>query len=153
MADIRVAMDATYGIRIAYIPLEEVVNLVVMAFNAIVLEDFFVLPLDHDGLVKFLCRKALRVMVAVLGFRQVLGEKGMWQMAVDTGGNGVVAGFLPGVVLRIHDMAVGAGFGIRAEVGKSLGIPESERSGSHQQAQQYGQYDRLFLQHPHSPHS
>jgi hypothetical protein len=125
------AMDAAYRIRIADIPFEQLMHHVIVALDAIMLKNPLVLPLDHDGLVEVLQCKALGMVVAVLGFRHVLGKKRVRKMAVDAGGNAVVAGFLPRVVLRIHDMAIGAGFGISAEVGKPLGIPEGERSGSH----------------------
>ena len=124
-------MDAAHCIRIGVIPSEKLMHHVVVALDAIMLKNPLVLPFDHDGLVKILQGEALGMVVAVLGFRQVLGEKRVWKMAINARGNAVVAGFLPRVILRIHDVAIGAGFGIRAEVGKPLGIPEGECSGSH----------------------
>lgn len=100
-----------------------------MAAKAVAVQDVRVLLLDHDGFVEVLERERLGVVPAVRRFCDVLANEIRRQVAVDAGRRDVVTGLLPGVVLWLHDVAVGAGRWIRAEIGHALRI--SERHGTH----------------------
>ena len=116
-----------------------------MAIHTVVLQDPTVLFLDHDRFMKILRRERLGVVVAVFGLGDVFGHEGVRQMAVDAASHSVVARLLPRIILRRHDMAVCAGFGVGAEIGQSFGIFKCERTGPYQQPKQYGQYRCLFI--------
>jgi len=73
-------------------------------------------------------REVKRVKEAVAGFDGVFPDKIMGRVAIVTGSGGMMARFDPGVVLRAHRMAIGAGVGIIQEVGITLGINEGVRA-------------------------
>jgi hypothetical protein len=68
---------------------------VLVALDAIMLENPLILLLYHDGLMEILQCEPFGMVIAILGFRHVLGKKRMWKMAIDAGGYGMVARFLP----------------------------------------------------------
>ena len=70
-------------------------NHIVMATHTVVLENPTVLSLDHDWFLKVLRREGLGVVIAVLSLGDIFRDEGMWQVAIDTTGNGVVARLLP----------------------------------------------------------
>ncbi len=73
------------------------------------------------------------VVVALFGFGDILGEEIVGQVAVDSGGQGVVAGLLPGVEWRFHDMAVDAGSEVLAKIGQALAVAEGEAAQAEEQ--------------------
>lgn len=117
-----------------------------MAIHAVVLQNAAVLFLDHDWFLKVLRRESLGMVIAVFSLSDVFGNERVRQVAIDTAGHRMVTRFLPGFILRRHDVAIHAGFGIRAKIGKPFSIPKGECSGSNQQPKQDGQYRRLFIQ-------
>ena len=112
---------------------------------AVVLQDYAILALDHDRFMEILHGKAFGVVIAVFGLGQVFGEKGMWQMAIHAPGHMVMTGFLPGVVLRCHDVTVCTGRRIGAEIGEPFCILEGERAHPDQEADQACNYLDLSL--------
>ena len=103
-------------------------NQIAMALKTIALEDPTVAFLDHDGFVKILERESLGMMIAVAGLGQLLRQPLVWQVTINTCRQPVMAGLLPGVVLRLHDVAIGTGGRIRAEIGEPLGIVKREHT-------------------------
>jgi hypothetical protein len=99
-----------------------------VAPEAVALEDARVPRADDDRFMEILKSEALRMAVAVVGFSEILGDQIMGQVAIHADGRGVVAGFLPGIILRPHDVAIHAGFGVFAEIRKPLGISEGEQA-------------------------
>src|SRR5262245_1494038 len=79
-----------------------------MAGHAVVLENPAALRLDHDRLVEVLQRERHRMVVAVLRLGVVLANEIVRQMAVDAGSDRMMACLLPGIELRLHDVAVHA---------------------------------------------
>lgn len=146
-------MDAADCTGIGYILPEHFMNCVFMALDTVALKNLTVLSLDHDGLLEILQREALRMVPAVFRFGNVLSDKIVWEVAVDTSGRRMMAGFLPRIVLRGHYVAVDTGFGIGAEIRKAPGILEGIRSGSGKNAEQHREYHRFFVQCHHSPDS
>jgi len=67
-------------------------------------------------------------------------------VAVDALGGGVVGGFGPGVVLVIHDVAVGAGFGVGGEVGEAFGVVEGEEADAEEEAEEDGEGEGAFAE-------
>ena len=61
-------------------------------------------------------------MVAVFGLRHVFPDEVMRRVAVIAGGDCVMSGLLPAVVLFAHDVTVDAGFRIVGEIRKTLSI-------------------------------
>lgn len=103
-------------------------NQIAMALQTIVLENPTIAFLDQDRLVKVLESKALGMAIAVISFGEPLGQPLVRQVTTHTCCEAVMACLLPGVELRLHDMAVGASFRIGAEVGKPLGVVEGEHT-------------------------
>jgi hypothetical protein len=62
----------------------------------------------------------------------------MGEVAVVAGGDVVVAGFGPGVVFIIHDMAIDAHFGIAGEVGEAFGVAEGVEAEAQGDAEEDG---------------
>ena len=84
-----------------------------MAIHAVALQDPAVFPLDHDGFLEVLRREGLGVVVAVFSLRDVFGNEGMRQMAVNalclqSAIIGSMGRKLPTLVRGIHLMALRA---------------------------------------------
>ncbi len=109
-------------------------NQIAMALQAIVLENPAVAFRDQDRLMKVLQCEALGMAIAVISFGDPFGQALMRQVTAHTRREAVVAGLLPGVELRLHDMAVGASCRIRAEVGEPLGVVEGEHTQAGQRS-------------------
>gem|GEM_PF-6127586 len=106
-----------------------------MAPQAVGVQDVRVLLRDDDGLGEILQRERLGVVPAVLGFGDILLGKARRQMAIRTGRRGVMARLLSRVVLWLHDVAVGAGGRVSAQVGQTLSIVEGRASNAEQHPQ------------------
>src|SRR5690348_6869183 len=63
-------------------------------------------------------------------------------MAIDADSRGVVARFLPGIVLRLHDVAVHAGLRIRLEIREPLRVAERVGTDAPGDAKAHGQQQR-----------
>ena len=61
---------------------------------------------NKDRLMEILKGKSFGMPKAILPFREPLGNECMWQVAIYTGGRRMMAGLLPGLVLRLHDVAI-----------------------------------------------
>lgn len=75
--------------------------------------------------MKILKRKTFRMPISVVGLGDVFFDKAAWQMTINARGGRVVARFLPGIELRLHDMAIGARLWVGAEIGKSFRVMKS----------------------------
>src|SRR5262245_36186107 len=126
MTDACVAMDARDGVAVGARAGHELVHHRLVAAQTVVLQDLAVARLDADRLLEVLQREALRVMPAIARLGGVLGEHGVWEMAVDARRDAVMARLLPAVVLRAHDVAVRARLRIGAEVRQALGVVKGE---------------------------
>jgi hypothetical protein len=112
-----------------------------MAMHAVILQDFAAARVHLNWFVKVLERKGPRVAPPVIGFGKVLGNELVRQVAIDTRGHRMMAGVLPGVVLRLHDMAVRASSWIRAEVRPPLAIAERKETQAGQHTHTEGEKD------------
>src|SRR4051812_38144887 len=133
------AVDALDGVGRRRAARDDLVYEIPVAPQATLLQDAGVLGLDHDGFVKILEREPLGMVVAVLGLGDVLGEELVRQVAVHAFRSRVVGAAGPGVVLRVHDVAVGAGLRVGAEVAQALGVIEGERPHANKDAGQPGE--------------
>ena len=110
-----------------------------MAMQAILLHD----PAAHishlNRFMEILQRKTLRVPEAVFRLRVVLAQKIVRQMAIDAFGHTVVAGLLPSIILRLHDVTVDAGLRIRAKVREPFGILKCVQALAQSQTDDYGE--------------
>ena len=61
---------------------------------------------------------------SVIRLHRILPDNVMGSMAVVTGGDGMMARFHPGIVLRLHYVAVCTSSGIIRQIGVSLGVEE-----------------------------
>ncbi len=89
-----------------------VMHEVLVAIQAVAVENFGAGRLDSYRLVEVLQGESLGMMIAVTCLCEPFGKKGVWHMAVITGGYTMVASFLPTVVLLSHDVAVHTGTGV-----------------------------------------
>ncbi len=110
-----------------------------MTLQAIFLQNFTVSLADHDRLVKILKRKSLGMSVAVIGLRNIFLDSALRQMAFNTRCHRMMAGLLPGIVLRLHDMAVDASFRIFTEIRQSFRIAKSIETHSNKSADHHSQ--------------
>ena len=74
------------------------------------------------GSWKFWSVNALEWWKPLRAFESVLADEVVRDVAVVAGGDGVVRTLLPAVVLLVHDVAVGAGARVVAQVGEPLGV-------------------------------
>src|SRR5262245_49981963 len=81
--------------------------------HAVLLEDLTSPRLHDDRLRESSRREEFSMSVAIFRLRVVLRHEIDRQVAVDANGRGMVTSLLPTVVLRLHDVAVGAGGGFR----------------------------------------
>ena len=136
MADAGVAMYAADTGDVARAAQDDVVHEVGVALQTIVLQDVRISLLDHDRLVKILKSKTLGVVIAVLRLGDPFIDAVVWQVAVDTFCGRVMAGFVPGIVLVVHDVAVDAGAGIGAEIREAACVSERDHANAHARSQQ-----------------
>jgi len=81
-------------------------------------------PADLNRLVKAAEREVIRMPKAVRGFRVIFSDCIGRRMTVVTGGDGVMARFLPAVVLLLHYVAISAVSRIVAHIRIAFGIDE-----------------------------
>ena len=141
MADAEVAMHAIHGLLRAPIAGAEAVDQLAMTMQAVLLQDAGVLLVDLDGFVKILKGEALGVEIAVLRFGQILGEERLRQVAIDASGYMMMAGLQPRIELGLHNMAIRAGEGVGAKIGKPFRIPEGIHAHPRHGAQQGNQQE------------
>ena len=90
----------------------------------VVVQHFFVVRTNADGLGKILQGEAFGMPKSVFCFGNIFREKPSGRMALITGGHCVMAGLLPAIVLLVHDVAVHANLGVFGKIGKRLGSRE-----------------------------
>ena len=123
MAHWSMAAGATHRIGRRRMMLGDFTDEIAVAANTICFENTAIVRPQPNGLVKILQRKTLRVPNAVFGFGEILGDEGVvGSMAIVAGGDRVVTGFLPAVEVIAHDVAVGTGFRIVAEIREGLSV-------------------------------
>jgi len=108
-----VTMYTTDGILHRRTARDDVVHEVTVAAQTVFLRDDQVLGLDQDGLVEVLQREALGMPESMICFGEILREKRVRQVAVDTRRASMVRPLRPGIVLLVHDVAVLASGRIR----------------------------------------
>ena len=128
------AVDTSDRIWVGYIPVKHLENHILMALNAVVLQDAAVLFFDHDWFMKILQCESQRVVITVFGFGYVFGDERVGEVTVNADRHGVVTRLLPGVVLRIHDMAVYTGFGVSTQIRQTFGILKCKQTNADEQS-------------------
>src|SRR4051812_621526 len=138
MADAGVATDTGYGVGVAFHCLD-VVHHILMTFATRVFRDAQAAILDLDWFVKVARGKGERMKESVFCLGQILRDKRRRRMAVVAGRDRVMARLDPTIEVIPHDMAVRAGRGIVAQVGRALRIDKGETSetGDHSQGKSY----------------
>ena len=91
-----------------------------MATPARILNDLVVELCDLDRVRISTASEIKGMPESVIRFDRVLADDVVRSVAVVAGGHRVMAGFHPGVVLRLHYVAVGAGSGVVRKVGDPL---------------------------------
>ena len=97
---------------------------VLVAAAAGVLGDFLVELRDLEGVGIFSAGEVKRVPETIVGLNGVPPDEIVRRVAIVTHSDRMMARLHTGVVLRLHDVAVGAGSRIIAEVGITLGVNE-----------------------------
>ena len=77
-----------------------------------VFRDLVIEPGDLDGVRVIAAGEVKRVPESVVSFHCILADEVVRGMAIVTGRYRVVARLLPGVILRLHDVAIGARRGV-----------------------------------------
>lgn len=95
-----------------------------MASNAIGLQDALTLGAHENRLIKILQGKSLRVPPTVSRLSKKIVWKLLRQGTADTRSHRVMGGFLPRIVLRLHDVTVGACPWVGAQVRQAFGVAE-----------------------------
>ena len=108
----------------------DVLDNLLVAIEAGLLGDLEIALLDANGVLKLSGGEGERVPEPVVGFDPVLAEEVVGGVAIVADGDGAVTGFKPGVVVILHDVAVGAGFWIVGKIRSPLGVNEGERTDS-----------------------
>src|SRR5438105_4306400 len=83
-----------------------------VAANAVLIQDLGIIARDLDRLVEVLERESLRVAIAVVGLADVFADAVRGGVAIVARGVIVMAGVLPAVILIPHDVAIDARLGI-----------------------------------------
>src|SRR5262245_12588280 len=112
---------------------DEVVHELAVAREAARLEDRGVPRRDPDRLGEVLERERLGVVPAVARLGEILADEVVREVSVDAGRDAVVARLLPGLVVRLHDVAVRAGRRVRAQVGSALGVAQRREAEARDQ--------------------
>ena len=89
-----------------------------------ILNDLMIEPGDLDRVGISAAREIKGVPESVVRLHRILPDNVMGSVAIVAGRHRVMARFHPGVVLRLHYVAVRAGGGIIRQVGVSLGVEE-----------------------------
>jgi hypothetical protein len=127
VADVTVTMHAVEHLAVVAGMVIDAFDHLLMAADAVGLEHGGVFWPDHDGFVKVLERKTLRMPVTVFRFAEVFGDEAMRRVTVVAGGHGMMRRFEPAIVLIAHDVAVHAGLGIIREIRKTFRIMKRVR--------------------------
>ncbi len=123
-------------------------NEISMTLNARPLSNSAISRLDLNGLMKLPGCKRPGMQHSVVGFRKPFPKERMRQMAVVAGRDCMMAGLLPGVIMGLHHMTVGASLGVIGKVGGSATIAESEHPQAAHGAKQTSRYQRKPLKAP-----
>jgi hypothetical protein len=100
-----------------------------VAIEASILSDSPIAWFDLDRLVKIASGKCQRMQRSVVRFGEPFSHKRVvWQMAIVASRDLVMAGFLPGIKMGLHDMAVGTSIGVVHKIRHPSTIVESEQA-------------------------
>src|SRR5690606_16473747 len=121
---------------------EHRVDEVAVTAHAVLLEDAAARRLDFDRLSEVLSGEQFAVAPAVLGLGDVLRDEALGQVTIHADRRRVMARLLPGVVLRLHDVAVHAGGRVRAEIGETLRVAVCVPADAGERAEGHGEQER-----------
>ncbi len=110
-----------------------------MAIQASVLSHSAISRFNLDRFVEISERERQGVKEAVIRLRDPFSGEVVGEMAVVTDGHVPVAAVLPGIIVRVHDVAVHAGFWIAAKVAGALAVPKREHAKSPEHSKTCGQ--------------
>jgi hypothetical protein len=111
-----------------------------MTEHAVLLGNIAVHGRDTYGFGEVPCGEGQAVVKAIDGFDSVFGhETIVWGVTIVAHRNGLVTAVIPGRVNIAHNVAVGAGFGVIGQVGRSLSVQEGKPAKGDQAAQQAAQ--------------
>src|SRR5215471_14963154 len=119
MANTRVAADAGEGFARCGDGFH-VVHDVLVTFAAGILRDAPAAFFHLNWFVKLARRKRKRMEKPMVRFGKVLRNEPSRGVAIVAGGSGAMAGFDPAIEVILHDMAIGAGPRIVAQVGSTF---------------------------------
>src|SRR5215470_6716446 len=106
-----------------------------VAVAAGILGDLVIELRDLDGVGIPAGGEVERVPEAVVRLDGVFSENVVGRMTVVAGGGRVMARLQPGIVLRAHDVAIGAGGRVVGEIGVSLGVDECKEAEAEEEAE------------------
>jgi hypothetical protein len=123
MPNLSVAAYTMHRIAVGGVVPRNLADKILMTANAVELKRSSVVRTNAYGLVKVHERKTLGMPKAVFRLGEVLSkERIVWDMAIVACRDCVVAGLLPAVEVIPHDVAVGAGSWIVAQIRQPLTV-------------------------------
>lgn len=137
VTDVAVAMDAILHLT-TRLRGQHVIHIVGVAIQARVLCHFPIARLNLNRFVEFTGGECERVEKAVVALGDPLSHKIVGEVAVVAGCNISMTRLRPSVVVRLHDVAVGASRWIVAEICGTFAISERESTESSKYAQHAG---------------
>lgn len=99
---------------------------ILVAIETTLFQNLFTDRPHLDGLFEILQRERLGMQITILGFAVPFADEVVRQMAIVTRGKRVMTPFLPPFILRTHNVAIYARFGIVAEIRSAFRIVESK---------------------------
>jgi hypothetical protein len=144
-----VAVEAVTLGTIAHRSVIDVLYGILVAADAIFLDDLSGSRFGANGVGDGSEDEGCHVVVTGLGFNQILGEQGMRGMAVVADGPFFMPGVIPTLVDPVHHVAVVAGGGVIAQVGRKIGDVKSDSDDGCQNNDCY--QDGKFHESPQRP--
>ena len=134
MPNTRVTANAGHGFSGRFRDFD-FVNNVLMTFAAGVLRDAPAAVFHLDGFVKFVRGERKRMEESVIRFRKIFRNDSRRRMTVVARRDRAMAGLYPTVQVVLHDVAIGAGLGIVAEIRRAFGVGERVTADAHRQTE------------------
>ena len=134
MADVCIVADAIELTCVAPACQNQLADLALVAACTVVVQCYFVMRTNSEGLGKILQGEAFGMPESVLCLGNIFGEKRLGRMAVIARGNAMMTRFLPAIVLLVHDVAVHADLEILGKTRRGLRRPNEVAAKANERA-------------------
>jgi hypothetical protein len=118
-------MDAVQHVFSRFVG-QEGMNKLSMTMQASLLSHSSIARFNLNRFRKISSCKGQRMKETIVRLGNPLSQKVVGQVAIIASRDGVMAGILPGIKMRLHDMAIRTGLGVVGKIGHSTAIIERE---------------------------